>query len=66
MNINDEKTIKRKINSIKKDMNEILPIKEIIDRAQIMIDKYTLWQNKGNVTLTIEENELIDKINQSA
>ena len=63
---NDAKTIKSKANAIKKDMKEIIPIRETISRAQKALDKYSLWQNKGNISLTGEEIELIDKLNNCA
>lgn len=66
MKLNDEKTMKSKASSIKKDMKEILPIRETISKAQAVLDKYSLWQNKGNMALTTEENELIDKLNACA
>lgn len=66
MQKNDEKTMKSKINSITKDMKEILPIRETISRAQATLDKYSLWQNKGNEPLSTMENELIEKLNECA
>lgn len=66
MDKNDEKTMKSRVNAIKKDMKEILPIRETISKAQGIIDKYELWQNKGKEALTKEENELIEKLNECA
>lgn len=66
MERNDEKTMKSKVNAIKKDMKEILPIRETILKAQGVIDRYELWQNKGKDALTKEENELIEKLNNCA
>lgn len=66
MKINDEKTMKNVVNKIKKDMKEILPIRETISKAQNVFDKYSLWENKGKEPLTNEENELIEKLNLSA
>lgn len=66
LKINDEKTMKNKINSIKKDMKEIIPIRETINKAQAVLDKYSLWQSKGNIALTEEETSLIDKLNNCA
>ncbi len=66
MKINDEKTIRLKANAIKKDMKEIIPIKETILKAQGVLDKYSLWQNKGKQALSNEENEIIDKLNNCA
>lgn len=63
MSLNDEKTMKNKVNSIRKDMQNILPIRETINKAQAVLDKYAFWQNKGKQALTNEENELIDKLN---
>lgn len=66
MEINDEKNMKSAINSIKKDMKAILPIRETISKAQGVLDKYSLWENKGKQMLTKEEEELIEKLNVSA
>lgn len=66
MEKNDEKTMKSKVNAIKKDMKEILPIRETISKAQGIIDRYELWQNKGKEPLTKEETELIEKLNNCA
>ena len=66
LNKNDIETIKKKANSIKNDMKKILPIRETINKANCALDKYSLWQSKGNEALTVEENELIEKLNLSA
>ena len=66
MEKNDEKTMKSRINAIKKDMKEIIPIRETINKAQGIIDRYELWQNKGKEPLTKEEEELIEKLNACA
>ncbi len=47
LNQNEADTIKKKAASIKKDLKEILPIRETINRAQNMLDQYELWKNKG-------------------
>lgn len=66
MKTNDEKQMKSTVKSLKKDMEEILPIRETISKAQAVLDKYALWESKGKETLSIEENELIDKLNMCA
>lgn len=66
LKVNDSDVIKRKANSIKKDMEKILPIKETIVKAQCALDKYDLWKNKGKEQLTKEENELVEKLYISA
>lgn len=63
LKINDAKNIKKTAEAIKKDMKTILPIRETISMAQNVLDKYSLWQNKGNMQLTDDENALIDKLN---
>lgn len=47
LNQKEADTIKKKAASIKKDLKEILPIRETINRAQNMLDQYELWKNKG-------------------
>ena len=66
LKINDAKNIKKTAEAIKKDMNTILPIRETISMAQNVLDKYSLWQNKGNEQLTKDENDLINKLNNCA
>lgn len=66
LKINDAKNIKKTAEAIKKDMKTILPIRETISMAQNVLDKYSLWQNKGNMQLTDDENALIDKLNNCA
>ena len=64
--INDATTIKNKAIAIQKDMKQILPIRETIQQAQIVLDQYELWKNNGNQTLSLEENELIEKLHKTA
>lgn len=66
LKINDAKNIKKTAEAIKKDMNTILPIRKTISMAQNVLDKYSLWQNKGNEQLTKDENDLINKLNNCA
>lgn len=66
LKINDAKNIKKTAEAIKKDMKTILPIRETISMAQNVLNKYSLWQNKGNMQLTDDENALIDKLNNCA
>lgn len=47
LNLNEIETIKKKATAIKKDLKEILPIRETINRAQNVLDQYELWKNKG-------------------
>ena len=63
LKVNDPDTMKKKVTSIKNDMKKILPIRETIVQAQCVLDKYSLWQNKGEKMLTNEEIELIEKLN---
>lgn len=64
--INDATNIKKIAKAIEKDMNTILPIRETISLAQNVLDKYSLWKEKGEDALTDEEIGLIDKLNESA
>ena len=47
-------------------MKKILPIRETITSAKCVLDKYSLWQNKGNKELTEDEIALVEKLNLSA
>jgi hypothetical protein len=64
--VNDITMIKKSANAIQKDMKQILPIRDTINQAQIVLDKYELWKNNGNQSLSLEENELIEKLHKSA
>lgn len=66
MQINDSKNIKKVAKAIEKDMKAILPIRETISMAQNVLDKYSLWKEKGENMLSQEEVELIEKLNECA
>ena len=59
---NDIKTLDKVYKSLKTDMDKVVPIKDVIERGNSMLNKYELFKNKGNVELSTDELELCDKL----
>ena len=63
-------TLKVATYSYNKKVKELNPDyeteKETLSKAQSVIDRYELWQNKGKAQLTNEETELTEKLNACA
>jgi hypothetical protein len=61
-NNNDIKTLDRVYKTLKKDVEAVMPIKDVIERGASMLNRYELYKNKGNVELSEEEIELCKKL----
>ncbi len=59
---NDTKTLDRVYKTLKKDVEAVMPIKDVIDRGASMLNRYELYKNKGGTELTAEELELCKKL----
>ena len=59
---NDTKTLDRVYKTLKKDVEAVMPIKDVIDRGSSMLNRYELYKNKGEKELTAEELELCKKL----
>lgn len=59
---NNEKDMKKYVNSISKDLEKISLISQTIDRGREIINKYELMKNKGSTELTSAEQELCAKL----
>ncbi len=60
--INDSKTLDKIYKTLKKDVNAVMPIKDVIDRGASMLNRYELYKSKGGVALTQAELELCEKL----
>ena len=59
---NDTKTLDRVYKTLKKDVEAVMPIKNVIERGSSMLNRYELYKNKGEKELTAEELELCKKL----
>ncbi len=59
---NDTKTLDKVYKSLKTDVENVMPIKDVIDRGNSMLNRYELFKNKGGVELTKTELELCEKL----
>ena len=48
---NDTKTLDRVYKTLKKDVEAVMPIKDVIDRGSRMLNRYELYKNKGEKEL---------------
>ena len=58
----DEKTLDKVYKSLKTDLEKVMPIKDVIERGNNMINRYELYKSKGNMELSNEEIELCNKL----
>lgn len=65
-NANDTKTLEKVYKSLKKDVGNVMPIKDVIDRGISMLNRYELYINKGNKALSETELELCNKLAKQA
>lgn len=59
---NNEKDMKKYVNSISKDLEKISLISNTIDRGKEIINRYELMKNKGSTELSSIERELCAKL----
>jgi len=60
--LNDEKNMKKYVESISKDLGKITLISETINRGKEIINRYELMKNKGSTELSQVEQELLKQI----
>ena len=65
-NNNDTKTLEKVYKTLKTDVNNVMPIKDVIDKGVAMLNRYELYMNKGNKDLTQTELELCNKLTKQA
>lgn len=59
---NNEKDMKKYVNSISKDLDKISLISNTIDRGKEIVNRYELMKNKGSTELSSIERELCAKL----
>lgn len=59
---NDEKNMKKHVNSISKDLEKISLISQTIDRGKEVVNRYELMKNKNSMELTSIEQELCKQL----
>ena len=59
---NDTKTLDRVYKTLKIDIDKVMPIKDVIERGNDMLNRYELYKNKNGKELTQTELELCRKL----
>ncbi|MBQ9313445.1 MAG: hypothetical protein IJ220_00325 [Clostridia bacterium] len=59
---NDEKSMKKYVDGISKDLQKISLISETINRGKEIVNRYELMKNKGSTQLTQVEQELLKQL----
>ena len=59
---NDTKTLDKIAKTLKTDVEKVMPIQNVINRGNEMLNKYELFKNKSGAQITSEELELIKKL----
>ncbi len=59
---NDTKTLDKVYKSLKSDMEKVMPIKNVLEKGNSMINRYELYKNKNGKALTNYELELCQKL----
>lgn len=61
-NNNDSKTLEKVYKTLKQDVSKVMPIKDVIEKGNSMINRYELYINKDGKSLTEAELELCRKL----
>lgn len=59
---NDTKTLDRVYKTLKTDIEKVMPIKDVIERGNDMLNRYELYKNKNGKELTQDELDLCRKL----
>ena len=59
---NDTKTLDKVYKTLKSDMEKVMPIKNVLERGNTMMNRYELYKNKNGKALTHYELELCQKL----
>lgn len=54
----DVKTLDKVAKTLKKDLDKVMPIQNVIEKGQGILNQYELYKNKENKQLTADEKEL--------
>ncbi len=58
----DNKILDRVYKTLKSDMEKVMPIKNVLEKGNSMMNRYQLYKNKNGKALTSEELELCQKL----
>lgn len=58
----DVKTLDKVARTLKTDLEKVMPIQEVINKGNSVLNKYQLYKNKGSTELTQIEQELCKKL----
>ena len=58
--LDDTKTLDRVSKTLKTDLEKVMPIKEVIEKGNSILNRYLLYKSKGTVALTQTEKELCE------
>lgn len=59
---NDTKTLDKVARTLKTDLEKVMPIQEVINKGNSILNQYQLYKNKGAKELTETEKELCQKL----
>ena len=59
---NDAKTLDRIYKTLKTDVEKVMPIKDVIEKGNSMLNRYELYKSKGDNSFTETELELCRKL----
>ena len=59
---NDAKTLDRVAKTLKADLEKVMPIQDVIEKGNSVLNKYQLYKSKGTTELTKIEEELCKKL----
>lgn len=58
--IDDKKTLDRVAKTLKTDLEKVMPIKDVIDKGNSILNRYQLYKSKGTTAITETEKELCE------
>jgi hypothetical protein len=59
---NDDKTLDRVYKSLKTDMEKVMPIQNVLNKGNNIMNRYELYKNRGTTQVTQVESELLKKL----
>ncbi|MBR6252458.1 MAG: hypothetical protein IKR04_01240 [Clostridia bacterium] len=59
---NDDKTLDRVYKSLKTDMEKVMPIQNVLNKGNDIMNRYELYKNRGTTQVTQVESELLKKL----
>ena len=59
---NDDKTLDRVYKSLRTDMEKVMPIQNVLNKGNDIMNRYELYKNRGTTQVTQIESELLKKL----